>query len=367
MEAVRQLAVVASLVVACRVLGVSRASWYRWRRPRPALPRRPCPARALAPAERQQVLDLLHNPRFVDQSPAEVYATLLDEGSYVCSLRSLYRLLASAQEVRERRNLLRHPHYQPPQLLATAPNQVWSWDITKLLGPVKWVYFYLYVMLDLFSRYVVGWLLAERESGALGQQLIEESCRKQQIEPGQLTIHSDRGPAMKSSWLLLARLGVRPSHSRPHVSNDNPFSEAQFKTLKYRPEFPDRFGSFEHALSFCRAFFPWYNHEHHHSALGWLTPAVVHYGQAPQLLEQRQRVLTAAYQAHPERFVRGRPTPPGLPPAVWINPPRAKTTRPEGLGATIVTPGDLGYPPVFNSSGLCPDLPVQAAREALLH
>jgi putative transposase len=313
------------------------------------------------------VLNTLHSPRFLDQSPAEVYATLLDEGSYLCSLRSMYRLLASAQEVRERRNLLRHPRYQPPQLLATAPNQVWSWDITKLLGPVKWLYFYLYVMLDLFSRYVVGWMLAERESGALAKRLIEESCRQQGIEPGQLTLHSDRGPAMTSSSVsvLLARLGLIPSHSRPHVSNDNPFSEAQFKTLKYRPEFPDRFGSFEHALSFCRDFFPWYNHEHHHSALGLLTPGVVHAGHAPQRLDHRQRVLTAAYQAHPERFVRGRPTPPPLPPAVWINPPNSKTMRPDGLGATIVTPDDREHPPVFNPCGLSAHLPVLGATEAL--
>jgi len=367
MSAVSQLAVVASIVVACRVLGVSRASWYRWRQPRPLHRRRRSPARALVPLERQQVLETLNSPRFVDHSPAEVYATLLDEGAYLCSVRTLYRILASAQQLRERRNLLRHPTYEPPQLLATAPNQVWTWDITKLLGPVKWLYFYLYVLLDLFSRYVVGWTLAERESGGLAKTLLEASCAKQGIQPGQLTVHSDRGPAMTSQSvaLLLAQLGLSKTHSRPHVSNDNPFSEAQFKTLKYRPEFPDRFGSFEHALGFCRDFFPWYNHEHHHSGLGLMTPGVVHYGHAPQLLHHRQRVLTAAYQTHPERFVHGRPQPADLPAAVWINPPAPKTTRPNAPGATIVTPDDLEHPPVFNTCGVSAHLPVLSATEAL--
>jgi putative transposase len=286
----------------------------------------------------------------MDQPPAEVYARLLDEEqTYLCSTRTMYRILASAKEIRERRNQLRHPDYQPPQLLATAPNQVWSWDITKLLGPAKWTYYYLYVLLDLFSRYVVGWMLAERESGALASRLIEESCRHQRIEPAQLTVHSDRGPAMTSQSLalLFGRLGIQPSHTRPHVSNDNPFSEAQFKTLKYRPEFPDRFGSYEHARSVCRELFHWYNHQHHHGSIGLMTPAVVHYGHAGRLVEHRRQVLGRAYHRHPERFVRGAPKPPSLPEAVWINPPAEKTTRQDGPGATISSSEDLEHPPAF--------------------
>jgi putative transposase len=285
----------------------------------------------LAPAERQPVLDTLHGERFVDRAPAEVYAALLDENTYLCSIRTMYRILQDHQEVRERRNQLRHPQYHKPELLATAPNQVWSWDITKLLGPVKWNYFHLYVILDVFSRYVVGWLLATRESAELAQRLIRETCLKQQIVPEQLTIHADRGPAMRSQSVaqLLATLGVVKSHSRPHVSNDNPFSESQFKTLKYRPEFPSRFASHDQGLDFCRQFFPWYNEEHHHWGLGLMTPGVVHRGQATQILAARQATLSTAYQAHPERFVRREPKPLPLPDAVWINPPHNTTSIPE--------------------------------------
>jgi len=269
------------------------------------------------------VLDTLHSPRFIDRAPAEVYASLLDENRYLCSIRTMYRVLDEAREVRERRDQLRHPRYQKPELLATAPNQVWSWDITKLLGPAKWTYFYLYVVLDVYSRYAVGWLLASCESAELAKRLLRESCAKQNVDPGQLTIHSDRGPSMRSQSVaqLLATLGVTKSHSRPHVSNDNPFSESQFKTLKYRPEFPARFASHEHGLDFCRTFFPWYNDEHHHWGLGLLTPSAVHFGRATQQLAARQATLTAAYQAHPERFVRRPPRPLALPAAVWINPP----------------------------------------------
>jgi len=326
MMAAQQLAVDLPLAPCCTALGVSRASYYRRQQTRPTPPTsqvRPTPPRALSSPERQAVLDALHSERFVDRAPAEIYATLLDENTYLCSIRTMYRVLHQAQEVRERRNQLRHPRYQKPELLATAPNQVWPWDITKLLGPAKWTYFYLYVMLDVFSRYVVGWLLAGRESADLARRLIRESCDKQRLDPQQLTIHSDRGPSMRSQSVaqLLATLGVTKSHSRPHVSNDNPFSESHFKTLKYRPEFPDRFDSQEHGLGFCRAFFPWYNDEHHHWGLGLLTPAVVHFGQAPRLLAARQDTLTAAYLAHPERFVRREPKPLPLPTAVWINPP----------------------------------------------
>jgi putative transposase len=334
MVAAQQLAVDLPLAPCCTALGVSRASYDRRQQTRPTPPTsqaRPTPPRALSSPERQAVLDTLHSERFVDRAPAEVYATLLDENTYLCSIRTMYRVLHQAQEVRERRNQLRHPRYQKPELLATAPNQVWSWDITKLLGPAKWTYFYLYVMLDVFSRYVVGWLLAQRESADLARRLIRESCDKQSLDPKQLTIHSDRGPSMRSQSVaqLLATLGVTKSHSRPHVSNDNPFSESQFKTLKYRPEFPDRFDSQEHGLGYCRTFFPWYNDEHHHWGLGLFTPAAVHFGQAPQLLAARQVTLTAAYRTHPERFVRREPKPLSLPVAVWINPPTT-ALKPQG-------------------------------------
>jgi putative transposase len=266
----------------CTALEVPRASYYRCLSPRPEPQSRPTPARALPAEERQAVLDVLHEPRFADLAPAEVYATLLDEGRYLCSERTLYRVLAENAEVRERRDQVRHPHYAAPELLARRPNELWSWDITRLLGPTKWTYYYLYVLLDVFSRYVVGWLLAQRESAALAEKLIAESCERQEIQPGQLTVHADRGAPMiaKSMVFLLADLGITKTHSRPHVSNDNPFSESQFKTLKYRPEFPDRFGSPEHARSCCGDLLHWYNTEHHHVGLGLFTPHDVHYGLA---------------------------------------------------------------------------------------
>ena len=314
----------------CEALGLPRASFYRWRNDKPARQRapRPTPSRALSEPERQQVKQVLHSPRFVDKAPAEVYATLLDERRYLCSMRTMYRLLADDDEVRERRNQLRHPSYVRPELLASAPNEVWSWDITKLLGPVKWTYYYLYVVLDIFSRYTVGWMIARHESASLAQRLIRESCHKQAISPEQLIIHSDRGPSMSSQSVarLLADLGVIKSHSRPHVSDDNPYSETQFKTLKYRPGFPARFDSLEHARAFCREFFGWYNDEHRHWGIGLLTPQTVHYGQAEDAIRARQEVLTTAYQAHPERFVRGAPAPPQLPEHVWINRPNCTAT-----------------------------------------
>ena len=313
----------------CAALEVARATYYRQLQPPPAPRPRPTPPRALPPGERQAVLEVLHEPRFVDWAPAEIYATLLDDGRYLCSERTFYRVLAGNAEVRERRDQLRHPRYAAPQLLATRPNELWSWDITKLLGPAKWTYFYLYVLLDVFSRYVVGWMVAHRELARLAERLIAESCARQGIEPGQLTVHADRGAAMTSKpvALLLADLGITKSHSRPHVSNDNPYSESQFKTLKYRPDFPERFGSLEHARGFCGDFFPWYNTEHHHVGLGLFTPHDVHYGLAASKHEQRARVLTQAFAQHPERFPQGRPEPKALPTAVWINPP-AKPTHP---------------------------------------
>jgi putative transposase len=308
----------------CKALAVPRATYYRWRKPTERVPVARRVPRALPLAERQQVLAVLNDDRFADLPPAEVYATLLDEGQFVCSIRTMYRVLRAHAQVQERRRQLRRPHYQAPELLATGPNQLWSWDITKLKGPAKWTYFYLYVILDVFSRYVVGWLAAAQESATLAQRLIEETCARQGIVQGALTIHADRGPSMSSKpvALLLADLGVTKTHGRPHVSNDNPYSESQFKTLKYSPEFPDRFGSLQDTRSFLLDFFQWYNTMHHHSGLGLLTPFDVHYGLAEQRVIEREAVLRKAFEATPERFVRGVPTPPALPREVWINKPR---------------------------------------------
>jgi putative transposase len=326
MEAAEMLACDVGLKSACRALRVSRAGIYRERcDAKPLSPQnRPPSPRALKPEERQVVLDTLHSERFVDKAPQEVYATLLDEKKYLCSTSSMYRILRENEEVRERRNQLRHPIYQKPELLATRPNQVWSWDITKLLGPRKWTYFYLYVILDIFSRYAVGWMVASCESATLALRLIKETCDKQLIEPGQLTIHADRGSSMKSRpvALLLSDLGITKTHSRPYTSDDNPFSESQFKTLKYRPDFPQRFGCIEDARQFCQSFFRWYNKEHRHTGINLLTPETVHHGIAEQILETRGHVLSAAYGAHPERFVNGVPSVKQMPGAVWINPPR---------------------------------------------
>jgi putative transposase len=273
--------------------------------------------------QRATVLGHLHAERFQDRSPAAVYATLLDEGIYPCSIRTMYRLLQAQGETRERRDQLIHPPYQKPELLATAPNQLWSWDITKLLGPAKWTYFYLYVILDIFSRYVVGWMVAPGESAELAKRLIQDTCQKQRIVKDQLTLHADRGSSMTSKPVafLLADLGITKTHSRPHVSDDNPYSESQFRTMKYRPQFPQRFGSIQDSRAFGQQFFSWYNQEHRHSGLGLLTPAMVHYGQAPRVIEQRQTVLDAAYLSHPDRFVHRPPITMPLPKEVWINKP----------------------------------------------
>jgi putative transposase len=331
MNAVHEVAPEVGIAAACEAFAVPRASYYRSQLPPRPLEPRPSPPRALSVEERQDVLDTLHSERFVDKAPAEVWATLLDERNYLCSIRTMYRILDDAKEVRERRNQLRHPKYTKPELLAEAPNQVWSWDITKLLGPAKWTYFYLYVILDIFSRYVVGWMVADGESASLASELIAQTCAKQGIEPGQLTIHADRGSSMKSKTvaLLLSDLGVTKTHSRPHVSDDNPFSESQFRTLKYRPDFPQRFGSIVDARGFCRPFFDWYNTEHRHSGIALMTPEAVHYGRAEALQAERQRILTAAYQSHPERFVGRPPVPPALPAAVWINPPKEQSAEKE--------------------------------------
>jgi putative transposase len=341
MIAVEELAVTAGTVAACAALGLPRASIYRRRRPKAPVPHgpRPKPARALAAAERSTVLEVLNSERFADKAPAEVHATLLDENTYHCSVRTMYRILAENSQVRERRAQLRHPAYAKPELLATGPNELWSWDITKLRGPAKSSHFALYVILDVFSRYVVGWLVAMAESAVLAEKLIADTYAKQRVVPGQLTLHADRGSAMTSKPVafLLSDLGVTKTHSRPHVSDDNPHSEAQFKTLKYRPEFPDRFGSIQDASAFCRRFFGWYNLEHRHSGIAMLTPDAVHHGRAEQVVEKRQIVLTAAYATHPERFVRKAPTAPSVPTAVWINRPAPTTTSTSGEPALIPT------------------------------
>jgi putative transposase len=324
MQSTEQAAHQIGTQAACAALGIPKSSLYRRRKPLPEKTTRKSSVRALSQVEKATVHQELNSERFQDSAPREVYATLLDEGRYLCSWRSMYRILAKNDEVRERRNQLRHPNYAKPELLATAPNQLWSWDITKLLGPTKWTYYYLYVILDVFSRYVVGWMIAERESAALAEDLIRETCRRQGIPPGQLTIHADRGSSMtsKSVALLLADLGVTKTHSRPYVSNDNPYSEAQFKTLKYRPDYPSRFGCLADARIWAQVFFAWYNHEHHHTGLALLTPAEVHFHQTQSVLQKRQAVLCAAYQRTPQRFVNGLPVPTPLPSAVWINPPQ---------------------------------------------
>ena len=346
MVAIEVVTTIGETAALCQSVGLARATLYRRRRPAraPTSTPRAASSRALVPAERQAVLDVLHSARFVDQSPAEVHATLLEEQTYLCSTRTMYRILDAAAEVRERRNQARHPAYAKPELVATAPNQIWSWDITKLKGPIPYLYYSLYVILDLFSRYVVGWMVAAHENARLAQRLIDATCRKQGIGPHQLTIHADRGAPMRSKLVaeLFSDLSIDASHSRPRVSNDNPFSEAQFRTFKYRPEFPDRFGSIEHARHVGHDLFTWYNDAHHHSGLTYLTPADVHYGRAAAMLEVRHYTRLAAYDAHPERFVQGPPRLETLPHAVWINPP-AKTTAQNAPGTAIVTPDDPQY------------------------
>jgi len=351
MDAVTELSPTVGTRAACDFLGVARASFYRQRpvlgpavapSSEPAAAPvsdsapdcRPVPARALGPDERASVLAVLHEQRFQDRSPAAIQAPLLDEGQYLCSARTMYRLLEQQGESRERRDQLVHPPDQKPELLATAPNQLWSWDITKLLGPAKWTYFYLYVILDVFSRYVTGWMVAHREGAELAKQFIQETIGKHQVPVGQLNIHADRGRVMTSKPLafLMADLGVTKTHSRPYVSDDNPYSESQFRTMKYRPEFPDRFGCIQDSRAFCQQFFQWYNDEHRHSGIGLLTPAVVHFGETQTVLAHRQAVLDAAYQAHPDRFVRRPPKPLPVPTEVWINKPvpLGQKTKEEG-------------------------------------
>jgi putative transposase len=309
------------VAAACKALNVPRNRLY----PRPASAA-PAPKRsqALSSDERAQVRSVLNSEVFMDRAPLQIYAALLDEGLYLCHWRTMYRVLHEFSEVKERRQQRKHPIYQKPELLATAPNQVWSWDITKLRGPAKWTHFALYTVIDIFSRYIVAWMIAERESAELATQLIAAATDTQGILPQQLTLHADNGKPMKakSLALLLNDLGGDKSHSRPYVSDDNPFSEAHFKTLKYHPTYPDRFGCIQDSRAWARAFFDWYNHQHYHSGLNLLTPACVHYGRTDDIRRQRQAVLDAAYARHPQRFVRGEPIAKVAPPEVWINPPK---------------------------------------------
>jgi putative transposase len=331
-QAVAELTAVVGVRGACAAVGEARARWYRRHRQSPP-PKRPeqlssPQPRALSEVERKELRRVLNSPEHVDEAPATVYAKLLDAGVYLASVPTMYRVLRDHDEVGERRRQATHPAAKKPELLATKPNEVYSWAITKLLGPVKWTWFYLYVLIDIFSRYVPGWMLAHAENAHLAKALLADTATKQGITSGQLTIHADRGSPMtaKPVAVLLADLGVTKSHSRPHCSNDNPYSESQFRTMKYRPEFPDRFGSFQDAHAFCGRCFRWYNDEHRHSGIGFHTPADVHYGRAELVRARRVAVLTAAYAAHPERFVGKPPQPPALPTAVWINQPKEDTT-----------------------------------------
>jgi putative transposase len=312
-------------------VGAARQTWHRRHRKSPTPPgpdpvphkERPQP-QALSQAEADEVLSVLESDRFAEASPAHIAAELLDEGVYLCSPSTMYRLLRRKHgQVIDRRRQARHPARTKPELVATGPGQVWSWDITKLKGGAKWSYHYLYVVLDIYSRYVVAWMVAPRESSALATALLSEAIEREGVDPERLTIHADNGSSMASKPVafLLADLGVTKSHSRPRTSNDNPYSESQFKTLKYRPDFPERFGSIEQARAFCQMFFAWYNTVHRHSGIALLTPSDVHYGRAPEVIRARQQVLDAAWHAHPERFVRKHPQPPQLPNTVWINPP----------------------------------------------
>jgi len=314
-----------STKAACELLGASRATRYRRRRPPLAGPPapRPTPPNALTETECQHVLEVLRSPEYCDLAPAQIWARLLDEGSYLCSISTMYRLLAAAGENRERRRQRTHPAKTKPELVARRPNEVWSWDITKLRGPQRGVYYELFVIIDIYSRYVIAWTVAAAETGELAKDFIDAAITAQDIKAGQLAIHADRGTSMTSKPVaqLLVDLGVARSHSRPHVSNDNPYSEAQFKTLKYCPAFPGRFGSIEDARTFCAAFFEHYNHVHRHAGIGLHTPASVHHHTATQIRAQRAVTLDTAYAANPARFNGRRPAPPKLPTIAWINEP----------------------------------------------
>ena len=311
----------------CEALNYPKASLYRALTPQSRATQHSTRKshRRLAEKEEKNIYQLLNSSKYCDMAPAQVYTDLLDKGKYYCSIRTMYRILEKYGQTTQRRQAQARD-YACPELLATGPNELWSWDITKLKGPQKWQYYHLYKIMDVFSRYVVGWMVAEQEKDSLAEKLIEETVFRQAIAPGTLTLHADRGPSMKSNTvaLLLVNLGVTKTHSRPHVSNDNPYSESAFKTLKYRPEFPERFGCIEHATAHCRSFFKWYNTKHHHSGLELFTPEQVHYGTWRKVYEKRMVVLQNAAMKNPERFVKGLPKPKMVPAAVWINKPEVR-------------------------------------------
>ena len=326
MSALPQLAHLTSTARACAGLGLSRATVYRQRQPKAAVIATRTPPLKLAAAEQAAVLAELMSPRFVDRAPHQVYATLLDEDRYLCSIRTMYRLLAAQRAVRERRAQRTHPVYARPELMAEAPNQLWSWDITKLKTPVKWTYLYLYIVLDVFSRYIVGWMLSTRETGALARTLVESCVERENIVRNQLTLHQDRGAPMRSKTLaeLMVDLGVDASFSRPHTSDDNPFSESLFKTAKFAPDFPACFSGIEHGREYITAFVERYNHEHRHTGIGLMTPVAVHRGEASKITVARTATLSAAFERNPLRFKGRVPRPPLVPDKVYINPPRTK-------------------------------------------
>ncbi len=344
MSALNELAPAIGMAPACAALRINRSRIYRQDARRRLLisprqhPPRPRPPLALSAPEREGLLEVLYSERFADCAPQTIYAKLLDDGVYLASVRTMYRLLAVQGQSRERRNQRVHPAYAKPELLAVKPNEVWSWDITKLKGPVKWSCYHLYVILDIFSRYVVGWMIALRESAQLAEQLIADTIAKHHIAPRTLTLHADRGTSMRSKPVaaLLVDLEVAKTHSRPHVSDDNPYSEAQFKTLKYRPEFPERFGSIEDARAHCQHFFRWYNADHCHSGIGFMTAESVHYGRAQTLFRHRAQTLEVAFLAHPTRFKGKAPQPPRLPTAAWINPPKQETATTKNLNPSTL-------------------------------
>jgi putative transposase len=342
-DAIAELAPLVGVRDACAAVGRPQANHYRRHRQspapqRPKRERKPQP-RALTSVERGEVRSVLNSPEHVDKAPASVYHELLDRGVYLASVSTMYRILREHDEVRERRRQAVHPARIKPELMATAPNSVWSWDITKLAGPAKWTYYYLYVIIDIYSRYVVGWLLADRESAALAEKLLADTITKHGIDRDTLSVHADNGSSMASKPVafLLADLGVTKTHSRPRTSNDNPYSEAQFKTLKYRPDFPDRFGSLADARAFCKQFCTWYNTAHYHSGIGYHHPIDIHYGRASTIRAGRAEVLTDAYTRNPDRFIHKHPEPPALPTTAGINKPD-ETDTPQEPAADSMNP-----------------------------